>query len=90
VSGPQWDGIVTEVWPDADTFTAELRREGSPDLIADFSMAACGVTVREGDVLLVTGDRVSVRDLGTWTQEEIDAICKRAEAQAERLRELPD
>ena len=84
----QWTGIVVEVWPDGDTFTAELSRDGSPDLVAEFSMAACGVSVQEGEVLDVEPGSVRKRDLGVWTQEEVDEIHRRAALRAEQLRDL--
>ena len=73
---PQWDARVLEV--DGDTFTAELSREGAPDLLADFSMAECGITVEPGDLLVVMPGSVTKRDLGVWTQAEIDEITRRA------------
>jgi len=84
----RWTGIVLEVWPDSDIFTAELRRDGSPDLVAEFSMAECGVRVEAGDVLDVKRNSVKKRDLGVWTQEEVDEIYRRAALRAEQLRLL--
>jgi hypothetical protein len=81
---PQWDGCVLDV--DGDTFTAELQREGCVTVIADFSMTQCGITVEPGDVLIVKPDSVTKRDLGIWTQAEIDAIMRRARERSRRLR----
>jgi hypothetical protein len=88
VKVPDWTGIVLEIWEDGDTFTAKLRREGAPDLVAEFSMRECGVKVTEGDVLDVTRNHVGKRDLGYWTKEEVDAILDRAATRAEKLRML--
>ena len=83
-AAPQWDGRVLEV--DGDIFTAELCREGAPDLLADFSMAECGVTVEPGDLLIVLPGSVVKRDLGVWTQAEIDEIERRADEDMRLLR----
>ena len=85
-----WHGLVTEVWDDGDTFTAELRREGCPDLFAEFSMRECKATVQAGNVFTLDGeaDTLTVLDLGTWTQEELDEVMARAKIMAERLRGL--
>ena len=82
-----WDGIVHEVWEDGDTFTAELRAEGQPDLFAEFSMRQCEVTVQSGDLFTLDGatDTFTLVNLGTWTQEELDAIMARARDMARRL-----
>jgi len=85
-----WDGIVLDVWPDGDTFTAELRREDEPDLLAEFSMRECGVTVVSGDLLIIRPDSVVKRDLGVWTREEIDEIKRRAAIRFAQLRNLFD
>ena len=87
-AAPQWDGRVLEV--DGDIFTAELCREGAPDLLADFSMAECGVTVEPGDLLIVRPGSVAKRDLGVWTQAEIDEIMRRARKLSRRLRQIAD
>ena len=85
-----WDGTVLEVWPDGDTFTAELRRGSAPGLVAEFSMRECGVKVQAGDSLVVTKNHVGKRDLGYWTQEEIDDIMERATTRLQQLRRLCD
>ena len=85
---PQWDGCVLEV--NGDIFTAELCREGAPDLLVNFSMAQCGVTVERGDRLIVRSESVIKRDLGVWTQAELDAIMHRAREQSRRLRQVAD
>jgi hypothetical protein len=85
-----WDAIVTDLWDDGDTFTAELRREGSPDLVADFSMRECQVTVQRGDLLIVTPDSVVKREPRVWTQAELDDIRRRARIMAARLGFLAD
>lgn len=79
---------MLEVWPDGDTFTAELYRGGAPDLVAEFSMRECGVSVQAGDSLVVTKNHVGKRNLGYWTQEEIDAIMDEATTRAGQLRRL--
>lgn len=81
----EWDGIVTDVWADGDTFTAELRQEGSPDLFAEFSMKECRVHVEPGDLLIITPDSVIKRNLGRWTQEELAEIRRRAKIKAAQL-----
>lgn len=86
----QWTGVVLEVWPDGDTFTADLRQDGSPDLVAEFSMVECGIQVEPGDVLDVKRNSVKKRDLRVWTQAEIDDIQRRASAWAALLRGLSD
>jgi hypothetical protein len=84
VTAPEWDGVVTDIWDDGDTFTAELRREGSPDLLAEFSMRKCQVNVLPGDMLIIS-DSVVKRNLGVWTQAELNEINRRAAIQAARL-----
>ena len=84
----EWEGAVVEVWPDGDTFTVDLRREGDPDLLAEYSMRECGITVEEGDLLIVRKDSVVKRNLGRWTQEDIDAITERARVRARKLQGL--
>lgn len=81
---------MLEVWPDGDTFTAELRRGNAPDLVAEFSMRECGVHVTAGDSLVVTKNHAGKRNLGYWTQEEIDAIMDQAVTRLEQLRRLCD
>jgi hypothetical protein len=90
MADPQWDGHVLEVWDDGDTFTAELSREGDLSLIAEFSMSQCGITVQEGDLLIITPRSVAKRDLGVWTQAEVDAIMRRARKRARQLRRLAE
>lgn len=80
-----WYAVVSEVWPDGDTFTASLSQDGEPDLWAEFSMRECGVDVTAGDLLILTPDGMTKRDLGVWTKEEIDEIRASAKAQYERL-----
>lgn len=80
---PEWHGYVTDV--EGDIFTAMLRREGQPELCADFSMRECGITVELGHLIVVTPNSVKLLDLGVWTQEEIDAIKARAKERAQRL-----
>jgi hypothetical protein len=72
---PEWDAVVTEVWEDG---AARLSREGAPEMLAEFSMRQCNVTVEAGDVLVVTAGKVTRRDLGRWTQSELDEIRCRA------------
>lgn len=81
-----WDGRVTEV--DGDIFTAAVvRHDGTgPELIADFSMAQCGVTVQPGDMIIVTPGSVTKRDLGVWTKADIDAIMARARKRSAMMR----
>jgi hypothetical protein len=81
---PEWDGRVLEI--DGDVFTASLQREGAPKLIADFSMAQCGISVELGDLLIVTPERVTKRDLGVWTEAEVAAIKRRARERLAHLR----
>lgn len=78
-----WDGSVIEV--NGDIFTVDLRREGAPDMLADYSMKECGITVEPGDLLIVRPDSVTRRELPVWTQEDIDAIMARAEKRAALL-----
>jgi hypothetical protein len=85
-----WTGVVREVWPDGDMFTAELRRDGGPDLIAEFSMRECGIYVEEGDVLRIEPDQVTKIDLGIWTVQEVREIRTRAEKLARELGFLAD
>ncbi len=80
-----WDGTVTDIWENGDTFTAKLHREDAPDLFAEFSMRECGISVEPGDLLIITADAVKKRDLGVWTQEEINDIRRRAKARYEQL-----
>jgi hypothetical protein len=83
----EWCGRVTEV--NGDILTAMLTpsdHEG-PELIADFSMAQCGITAEPGDILTVTPEKVTVRDLGVWTQPQIDEIMRRARARHRQLME---
>lgn len=83
----EWYGCVTAV--NGDMFTADLRREGSPDLFADFSMSECGLSgLEEGDLLVVTPVRVRRLELPPWTQEQLDEIIERARERAARFRDL--
>jgi hypothetical protein len=88
----RWTGVVLEVWPDGDLFTAELRCDDrtGPPLTAEMSMKECGVSVGEGDIFTIRDYVVSKVDLGTWTQAEIDDINRRAAIQAALLRGLSD
>lgn len=83
---PEWTASVVEVWDDGDTFTVDLRREGNPDLLAEMSMKRCGITVEPGDLLIVTTTFVTKRDLGVWTQEDINAITRSTRELAETMR----
>lgn len=83
-----WDGSVIEV--NGDIFTVDLRREGAPDMLADYSMKECGVTVEPGDLLIVRPDSVTKREPRVWTQAEIDAIMARARKRAALLRRIAD
>lgn len=86
-----WDGVVTNVWNDGDTFTTELRRDGAPDLIAEFSMRECQLAdIEPGSLLIVRPGSVVKRELPVWTQEEIDDIRRRAKIRAARLGFLAD
>jgi hypothetical protein len=74
----KWAGRVTGA--EGDLFTAILTpadHEG-PELIADFSMAQCGVEVEPGDLITVTAESVAKVDLGVWTQEEVDEVQRQA------------
>lgn len=81
-----WDGRVTEV--DGDIFTAlVIRRDGiGPELAADFSMARCGICVEPGDLIIVSPEGVTKRDLGVWTKEDIDAIMAGAKERSRLMR----
>ena len=83
---PVWDAIVTDVWDDGDTFTVDLRRKGSPDLLAEYSMREFGVDVVPGDLLLIRKNSVMKRPRRVWTQEEIDDIRRRAAIRSARFR----
>lgn len=83
-----WDADVLEIWDDGDTFTARLRQNASPDLLAEFSMRQCGIAVEPGDLLIVTPARVIKRNLGVWTQAELDEIKERAHERFETLRSI--
>lgn len=83
-----WDGSVVEV--DGDIFTVDLRREGDPDMLADYSMKECGITVEPGDLLIVRPDSVTKREPRVWTQAEIDAIMARARKRAALLKRIAD
>ena len=85
-----WDADVLEIWNDGDTFTARLRQKGSPDLLAEFSMKQCGITVEPGDLLIVTPEKVIKRNLGKWTQAELDNIDRRSREWFEALRRSID
>ena len=85
-----WDADVVEVWADGDTFTARLRQNGSLDLLAEFSMKQCGISVEPGDLLLVTPEKVIRRNLGKWTQAELDDIDRRSREWFEALRRSID
>jgi hypothetical protein len=81
-----WDGSVVEV--DGDIFTVDLRREGGPDMMADYSMKECGITVEPGDLLIVRPDSVTKREPRVWTREELDAIMARARKRAALLKRI--
>ena len=83
-----WDGSVVAV--DGDIFTVDLRREGAPDMLADYSMKECGVTVEPGDLLIVRPDSVTKRKLPVWTQAEIDAVMARARKRAAEFKRIAD
>jgi hypothetical protein len=83
----EWTASVIAVWDDGDTFSAELRRDGTHFVLeADFSMRECGVRVEPGDLLRVGYNRVEKMDPGVWTQEEIDEIMRRARELSRKLR----
>jgi hypothetical protein len=86
----EWCGRVTEV--EGDIFTALLTPadHDGPELIADFSMAQCGIKPEPGDILTVTPDRVTRVELPPWTQEEIDEITRRSRARHRQLMECVD
>jgi hypothetical protein len=76
-----WHGIVIEV--NGDEATVNLRREGSMDLTAEVELSRWGLKdIQAGDILVLDteADTVTRLDLGTWTQEELDDIARRAEA----------
>ena len=83
-----WDASVLEVWADGDTFTARLYEEGGPELLAEFSMKHCGITVEPGDLLIITPEKVIRRDLGKWTEAELERIRQRAHEHYEALKDL--
>lgn len=81
----EWYGSVTDI--DGDMFTAILGREGSPDLVADFSMAECGLSeIKPGDVIVVTPEAVRRLEPRAWTQEELDEILMYAREMSKTLR----
>ena len=85
MSEPQWCGYVTDV--EGDIFTAVLRRDGHPDLLADFSMKECGLAgLKPYDDIIVTPDSVRQPDPIVWTQEQLDAIWVRARERAKIFR----
>lgn len=83
----EWSGRVIEA--EGDLFTAILSPSDrdAPELVADFSMSRCGIRVEPGDLIKVTPESVAKVDLGTWTQEDIDAIRYSAEELAALLNE---
>jgi hypothetical protein len=84
------DGRVLEVWDDGDTFTALVAREGQPELMAEFSMRQCGITAGEGDLIIVTPERVTKRELRAWTAAEIAEFMQRARRRSRMLRRNVD
>jgi len=84
----RWDGCVIAV--DGDMFTAEVQRDGHPALLADFSMAECGVMVVPGDVLIVTPSSVVKREPRVWTRRELAQVMRRARKRSKVLRRALD
>ena len=63
MSKAQWYGNVTNV--EGDIFTAILRRDGQPDLLADFDMKRCGLAdIEPGDCIIVTPNPGTVHGAG--------------------------
>jgi len=83
VSELRWLGRVEDV--EGDAFTVELTPDGheGPVLVAKYRRELLPDVV-VGNVLDVTRDGVTRRDLGCWTAEEID----RAVAEGRRLAAL--
>jgi hypothetical protein len=74
-----WHGTVTEV--NGDWITVDLRRAGDMDLMAEVSASQWGLNdVQPGDTLILDTNANTVSRLspGTWTQEELDEIWRRA------------
>ena len=84
---PTWTAVVIEV--EGDQFSAELSRDGFPDLIANFDRSLLP-DVEPGDVLTVTPSGVTRVDLGRWTQEELDDIRRRAREMATEVQALAE
>jgi hypothetical protein len=74
-----WHGTVTEV--NGDEITVDLRRDGDMDMVAEVIASRWGLEDAEpGDVLALDPEAGTVTrlDLGTWTQEDLDEIARRA------------
>lgn len=85
VSNP-WYGIVIEVT--GDEATVDLRREGDMDLTAEVELSRWGLEdVQPGDVLVLDVDAGTVtrKDLGVWTQAQLDEIHRRAQEMHQSL-----
>ncbi len=84
MSKAQWYGNVTNV--EGDIFTAILRRDGQPDLLADFDMKRCGLAdIEPGDCIIVTPDPVLRMERPVWSKEQLDAIWVHARERSRRL-----
>lgn len=86
----RWDGRVLEI--SGDIFTAEVipADHAGPEMIAEYSMSQCGITVAPGDLLIVTPESVVRRDLGVWSKADLDAIRVRARERSRLLRRNVD
>lgn len=74
-----WHARVDE--RDGNTAFVTLYQEGQADLLAEVDLARWHLDgVEPGDILILNthSQTVTKMDLGTWTQEKIDDIRKRA------------
>lgn len=81
----EWSGRVTDI--EGDLFTAILTpADGGMELLADFSMSQCGISVEAGDLITVTPESVTKVPPRVWSQREIDEIMARARERSRQLR----
>ena len=81
---PTWDGVVIDIDPVAVTIELD-----SAFVVMDVARVLLP-DVQIGDLVTVTPNSVVRKDLGRWTQTELDEIQARARERAAALQELAD
>ena len=86
----EWFGRVTDVEGDIFTVIVTPTDHDGPELIADYSMSRCGITIEVGDELIVTPYSVTKRPPVVWTKDELAAIMRRARQRSRMLNAMAE